>query len=547
VDGAVVPAVVLDLVFTVPVLAVAVVPVWAVVDVVLPFCVDGEEEQPATANDPTATRAPARHLAFIGRSILSAATRRGSEHTACSHPRMAPPKKTLPFELTRTGDSPRLVRVPDQLSLVPGAGWRVGVAFLSNKEAMVTTIDGWVAPGFEAVREAFQQNFDEGAEVGAGFAAYHRGKKVADLWGGIADEKTGRPWDEDTLVLVYSTTKGATAMCANRLAQQRSLDMEAPVSTYWPEFAQAGKEQITVAQLLSHRAGLAWTDGRMSFDDAVTWTPVIDALQRQAPSWPPGSAHGYHATTYGWLVGEVVRRVSGRSLGTYLRDEITGPLGAEFFVGLPPSEQSRVARLVSFLDSSEPGRPLASLADGADQFAGLEEQIAHYLAPDGPLTKALGAPGGAFSDPDVWDDPRLHAAEIPAANGICDARSLARLYGACVSEVGVDSGGTFRILTPEQLDRALVPQTEGPDVVLLGLDMQWGLGFMLNRGMVGMAGLGGPRSFGHFGMGGSAGWADPDLELGMGYVMNRMSMGTTGDMRSFRLMQASIAAAREAA
>jgi CubicO group peptidase (beta-lactamase class C family) len=415
----------------------------------------------------------------------------------------------------------------------------------------MTIISGWVAPGFEAVREAFQTNFDEGSEVGAAFGAYHRGKKVVDLWGGIADTRTERSWDEDTLVLVYSTTKGITAMCANKLAQEGAIDVEAPVTTYWPEFAKAGKEEVTVADLLSHQAGLAWIDDSLSFEEALAWDPVIKALERQAPSWLPGTAHGYHATTYGWLVGEVVRRVSGRSLGTYLRDEVAGPLGAEFFVGLPASEEHRVARLVSFLESLESGRPLQALGADGGSVAGLDaislgEQAAHYLAPDGPLSKALSAPGGALSDPEVWDDPRLHAAEIPAANGICDARSLACLYGACVSDVATTSGGSFRIINSEQLDRALRPLTEGPDAVLLGLDIQWGLGFMLNRGIVGAAGLGGPRSFGHFGMGGSAGWADPDIELGMGYVMNRMEISTTGDIRSFRLMQACVGAARQA-
>jgi CubicO group peptidase (beta-lactamase class C family) len=414
----------------------------------------------------------------------------------------------------------------------------------------MASIDGWVDPGFGPVHEAFQANFDEGLEDGAAFSAYHRGRKVVDLWGGVADTTTGRPWEEDALVLVYSTTKGATAMCANKLAEEGALDVDATVATYWPEFAQAGKEEVTVADLLSHRAGLAWTDGSLTYDQALAWDPVIEALERQAPSWPPGTAHGYHATTYGWLVGEVVRRISGRSLGTYLRQEVAGPLGADFFVGLPASEEHRVARLVSFLESMRAGRPLTPAGDiapgGSADPAGFEAQVARYLAPDGPLTKALGAPGGALSDPGVWDDPRLHAAEIPAANGIGDARSIACLYGSCVGPVATAAGGTGRTLGAGQLDRALVQQTEGPDAVLMGLDIQWGLGFMLNRGIVAAAGLGGPHSFGHFGMGGSAGWADPDLELGMGYVMNRMVVGTTGDTRSFRLMQACVEAARQA-
>jgi len=410
----------------------------------------------------------------------------------------------------------------------------------------VTTIDGWVAPGFEGVRDAFRTNFDEGTEVGAAFAAYHRGQKVVDLWGGVADRRSGRPWEEDTVVLVYSTTKGVTAMCANRLAQQGLLDVEAPAAHYWPEFAQAGKAAVTVADLLAHRAGLAWVDGTMSYDDMLRWDPVVEALERQAPSWPPGTAHGYHATTYGWLVGEVVRRITGRSVGTYLRDEITGPLGADFHIGLPPAEEGRVARLVSFLEGVEGGAP-GGVADalqsaGGPDLSQLADKAAEYLAPDGPLLKALLAPGGAFADDQVWQDPRLHQAEIPAANGIGDARSLACLYGACVSDVKAPSGETVRILTPEQLDAAVQPQTSGPDRILLGLDLQWGLGFIRNAGITALAKLGGPRAFGHFGMGGSAGWADPDTELGMGYVMNRMSLGTTGDARCYRLMQACLAA-----
>ncbi len=416
----------------------------------------------------------------------------------------------------------------------------------------MTTISGWVAPGFEGVRDVFQANFDAGVEVGAAFGAYHRGEKVVDLWGGIADKRTQEPWNEDTLVLVYSTTKGVVAMCANRLVQQGALDVEAPVVTYWPEFAQAGKETVTVADLLSHRAGLAWVDGTMSFEDMIRWDPVVEALERQVPSWPPGTAHGYHATTYGWLVGEVVRRITGMSVGTYLRTEIAGPLGADFFIGLPASEEPRVARLVSFVEGLASGTATLSAASDDVPQAGpsldeLAELAKTYFAPGGPLFKAMSAPGGALTDEEVWHSPELHAAEIPAANGICDARSLALLYGACVDEAQMPSGETFRIMAPGQVDRAVQQQTNGPDVVLLGLDIQWGLGFNVNSGIIGAAGLGGPRAFGHFGMGGSAGWADPDLRLGMGYVMNRMDIGTTGDTRSFRLMRSCIDAAQHAA
>jgi CubicO group peptidase (beta-lactamase class C family) len=184
-------------------------------------------------------------------------------------------------------------------------------------------------------------------------------------------------------------------------------------------------------------------------------------------------------------------------------------------------------------DSPQAGPNLAELAELAKV----------YFAPGGPLFKAMSAPGGALTDEEVWHSPALHAAEIPAANGICDARSLALLYGACVSDVTTPSGELFRILTPEQVDRAVEQQTKGPDEVLMGLDIHWGLGFNVNSGLIGAAGLGGPRAFGHFGMGGSVGWADPDLQLGLGYVMNRMEIGTTGDTRSFRLMRSCIDAA----
>jgi len=435
-----------------------------------------------------------------------------------------------------------------------------------------------VASGWEDVRRAFEHNFEAGKEVGAAFSAYHRGEKVVDLWGGIADQTTGRTWEEDSMVLVYSTTKGATAMCANKLADQGALDVDAPVSEYWPEFAQAGKERVTVADLLSHRAGLAWTDGTMSVEEMFAWDPVIHALEAQRPSWPPGSAHGYHATTYGWLVGEVVRRVTGRSLGTYLREEITEPLSADFYVGLPAAEEPRVARLIQFsmsgmLASNSPlaggsssDRPTGSApksagetrseaveAESAAAAAGLgsggnelAELVNYYLGHDGPLLKALTAPGGVFRDESLWQDPRLFAAEIPAANGICDARSLALLYSSCLGDVVGASGEKARTLSAKQLERALHQETQGPDAVLFGLDIQWGLGFMLNRGLVAAGGMGGPSSFGHFGMGGSMGWADPDLELSTGYVMNRMAIGTTGDTRSYRLVQACVAAASQA-
>jgi CubicO group peptidase (beta-lactamase class C family) len=401
----------------------------------------------------------------------------------------------------------------------------------------MTETQGWTAPGWEGVRDVFVANFASGGEVGAAFSAYHRGEKVVDLWGGVADQATGRAWDEDAIVPVFSTTKGATAICAHTLAEAGRLDVDAPVTTYWPEFGQAGKEAMPVSYLLAHRAGLAWVDGTMSLEDALAWEPVIRALEVQAPAWEPGTKHGYHATTYGWLVGEVVKRIAGRSLGTYFRDEVAGPLGLDFWIGLPESEEPRTAMLIpsGFGETSEDAGADEDLdpeiakakAENAEQ---LRELIRSIMGPDTMLGKALYAPGGALAAPDVWNTREVHAAEIPAANGVCDARSLAKLYAACVSEVdGV------RILGPAQAKAATQQQTEGPDVVLMDMDLQFGLGFMLHAGMVP---LGGPGSFGHFGMGGSVGWADPETELAMGYVMNRMDMGMAGDTRSYNLIAA---------
>ena len=420
-------------------------------------------------------------------------------------------------------------------------------------------IHGWTAAGWQAVEEAFRANFDERHEVGAAFSAYHRGEKVVDLWGGIADETTGAPWEEDTVVLVFSTTKGATALTANLLAQRGQLDVGAPVREYWPEFAAAGKQDVTVDHLLTHRAGLAWVDRLLSIEEALGWEPVVRALEAQAPSWEPGRAHGYHATTFGWLVGEVVRRISGASLGTTFRTEVAEPLGLDFHIGLPESEEPRVARMVSILDAIASGRlgsgpvleggPAGGAGDGGNRdsfgeadgayLAALAERAAEYLAPDGPLFKALNAPtGNAIEEGDMLHSREVHAAELPAFNGIGDARSLARMYGACIGEVVTEGGEKVRLLDDSQLEAAVRQRTEGPDQILLGLDIQWGLGFMVNRGIIGSAGLGGPRAFGHFGMGGSGAWADPDAELAMAYVMNRMDIGTTGDRRMFSLMQA---------
>ena len=389
----------------------------------------------------------------------------------------------------------------------------------------MTEIHGEVAPGFERVRDAFQKNFDEGKEIGAAFSAYHRGLKVVDLWGGVADPGTGAEWKQDTIMLVFSTTKGATAICANKLAEDGLLDVDAPVIDYWPEFAANGKSEIPVSYLLSHQAGLAWIDGDMTAEEALSWEPVVAALAEQRPSWDPGSQHGYHATTYGWLVGEVIRRITGTSVGTYFREEIAAPLGLDFWIGLPEEQEPRVGKLTPMI----PGEiTVEKLVDPGDD--PVAQMIAAFLGPATMLGKALFAPGGSLTDQQIWNSRAMRAAEVPAANGVGDARSLARMYAACIGEVdGV------RLLSTEQVKRATTQQTKGPNKVLMDMDIQFGLGFMLPSTLMT---LGGPNGFGHFGAGGSVGWADPDPELSFGYVMNRMDLGLAGDLRSFNLINA---------
>jgi CubicO group peptidase (beta-lactamase class C family) len=396
------------------------------------------------------------------------------------------------------------------------------------------TVHGTVAPGFEGVREAFAENFTREldplnamlhgpgpAELGAAVSVWHQGSKVVDLWGGIADSRSGAPYDHDTLQLVFSTSKGVTAICANLLADRGQLDLDAPVTEYWPEFAQAGKASMPVRWLLSHRAGLPWIDTEMTIEEALDWDAVTDALANQAPVWEPGGQHGYHATTFGWLVGEVVRRISGKGLGQFVQDELSTPLGLDLWIGLPAELHPRVAPLeiIELPDDPVMG-PLV------DQFVGPETNLGRALFAPGGAFRTAGF--GSFNRPDVW------SAEIPAANCITDARSLAKLYAACVTEVPA-AGGPRRLLSPAAVANAAERQTDGVDKVLMDLDLQYGLGFNLpGPALV----LGGDRSFGHYGAGGSVGFADPDAGLGFGYVMNKMFLGLSGDPRSGSLIEA---------
>jgi CubicO group peptidase (beta-lactamase class C family) len=384
----------------------------------------------------------------------------------------------------------------------------------------MTSIGGTVESGFEGVRAAFEANFDQHDDVGAACSAYVGGRKVVDLWGGIADVETGEPYGQETLQLVFSTTKGATAVCAHILAQRGELDLDAPVATYWPEFKQAGKEDIPVRWLLCHKAGLPYVDQELTLEEALAWDPMIAALEVQAPVWEPGTAHGYHATTYGWLVGEVVRRISGKSLGTFFADEVATPLGLEFWIGLPDEQQSRVAPLIGGIAGDVPDDPA------------IKELIAQFMGPDTMLGKALSAPSHVFAGEGTWNRPDVRAAEIPAANGVTNARSLARMYAALIGEV--EGGPSGSLLTPEQVAAAATCHTSGADKVIM-FDTTIGLGFWTASVF---APYGGAASFGHGGAGGSVGFADPVNDIGFGYVMNKMKAGLSGDPRTRTLITA---------
>ena len=376
-------------------------------------------------------------------------------------------------------------------------------------------IHGGVADGFGAVADAFERNFAEHGELGAAFSLYVNGEVKADLWAGVADKGTGRPWNEDTLQLVFSTTKGAAAICVARLVDAGLISYDDPVATHWPEFAANGKGEITIAQMMSHQAGLPYLDAELGFDDAMAVTPMVEALAAQAPIWKPGTRHGYHAVTYGWLAGELVRRVDGRTLGTYFAEEIAGPLGLEFWIGLPESEEPRVARLEAVPPPADP-----NVAALMEQFIGPGTVAWKALTVNGALTT-----GGE----NAFNTRAVHATEMPAANGITTARSLARMYAATVGPVD-----GIRLVGDATLGRATAEAVNGPDAVLV-FPSQFGLGFMRHGTLTPMLAA---SSFGHAGAGGSLGYADADAQVGYGYVMNQMASGIAGDPRTITLTDA---------
>jgi CubicO group peptidase (beta-lactamase class C family) len=378
--------------------------------------------------------------------------------------------------------------------------------------------DGFVAPGWEPVKAAFEKNFELGEEVGASAAVYHRGVRVVDIWGGSFDATNDRPYDDSTLQLMFSTTKGIVAIAVAMCVQRGLLDYDEKVATYWPEFAAHGKGGATVAQLMSHQCGLIAPDAPVTLADALDWKTITTMLADTKPDWPIGSGHGYHAVTFGFLAGELIRRADGRSPGQFLADEIAGPLGVELWIGLPEEQEPRVSPII--------GRPL----NEDNPNPAIRAMLEMFLGPETRGGRALFL-NGALQVDDAFNRRDVHAAEVPAANGIGTAHALAKLYAATMSPI--DGVQLLNEATRERA-RATVTPADEPDLCLV-MPTTFGMGFMTYGMFTPFAGAG---SYGHAGAGGSNAYAQPERDLAVGYVMNKMAANLAADGRAQRITQA---------
>ncbi|MFI2434828.1 serine hydrolase domain-containing protein [Streptomyces sp. NPDC018693] len=379
-------------------------------------------------------------------------------------------------------------------------------------------VHGAVAGGFEPVREAFVRNFETLGERGAAVTVYRDGHKVVDLWGGTRDVDGTAPWEPGTAQIVRSATKGVAAAVLLLLHQRGELDLDAPVGAYWPEYKTAGKERTPVRDLLAHRAGVPALDRPLTPAEAADPELGAAAVAAQAPAWEPGTAHGYHAQTYSWLTGELVRRVTGRSIGAWIADEIAGPAGADLWLGLPPAHAHRVGRVGQIDAPAQTGalrtRPKQSVSDAYADPASLTRRAFAAITPL----------------PDE-NDPAYRAAVLPASNGIATADGLARFYAALIGPV---DGGTTRLFTPETVELARGERSAGADRVLV-VHTRFGLGYMLHGAA---SPLLFPTSFGHPGRGGALGLADPESGVAFGYVTNGFRKSVTADPRAQALLRA---------
>ena len=377
---------------------------------------------------------------------------------------------------------------------------------------------GSVAKGFEGVRAEFERNFRERGEIGAAVAAYWRGEKVVDLWGGRRKPDGHEPWNEDTLVVVNSTTKGLAAMTVAVANSRGWIDYDAPVAEYWPEFAQNGKEAITVRQLLSHEAGLVWIDEPLHFEDLHDLDYVAAVLSRQKPAWEPGTRHGYHAMTIGLYMQELIRHVDPehRTLGRFFHEEIARPLQIEFYIGLPPEiPDERLAQLRTF----SPARGIRALRSTPIR------TVVRIIWPWSLLRKSM-----LFADLDP-NDRRSLEIELPAGNGVGTARAIARAYSALA-----EGGAELEITAATLASLTAIHEVERPMDAVMGIPSWISLGYVRPGPQLAFGSS--QRAFGTPGAGGSFAFADPDARLGFAYVMNNMNYYFFDDPREKPLRDA---------
>jgi CubicO group peptidase (beta-lactamase class C family) len=375
-----------------------------------------------------------------------------------------------------------------------------------------------VDPKFAAVREAFEQNFEDRGEVGASVCLSVEGQTVVDLWGGTRDVKTGAPWTEDTVSIVFSCTKAATAICAHILIDRGLLDLNAPVTRYWPEFGKHGKDKTTVAMMLNHESAVPALRDPVKPGGFLDWDYMVSRMEEEDPFWEPGTRNGYHMVNFGWTVGELVRRVSGKSLGTFFADEVAGPTGADFWIGVPDGFD----------------RPIADILPYVPQAGDQLNDFTTALLTDPTSIQAL-----SFLNNGGWDTnaPESHRAEIGGAGGISNARGQVAMY----TPLATDSG---QLVSSERLAHmSMVTTATNRDATLLA-PTRFGPGFMKsmdNRGQPfgdQMSAIIGERAFGHVGAGGSIGFADPECRLALSYTMNQMGQGLLVNERGQSLIDA---------
>jgi len=367
-------------------------------------------------------------------------------------------------------------------------------------------IHGECDPQFSKVKETFEKLYQEDREIGSCFAVYKDGKPLIDLWGGFQDKEKTKPWQKDNLVTVYSTTKGVAAFCIALAMEKGLLKYEEKVSTYWPEFATNGKADITVGMLMSHQAGICSPETR-NLEDYYNQNLMAEKLAGMTPIWEPGTASGYHSMTFGWLTSELILRVTGKSLGTFFREEVGDQHEIDFFIGLPESEDHRVAELVPF-----------ELVSNRNS----EQQV--------ELTEAQKSQANSAGTLNIHNTKAWRQAEIPSANGQGSAGGLAKLYSLIVPE-----DNSLKLLKDDTVNQMTTMQIEGRDLVL-AVQVRWGVGFILNKHKI----IYGPieGAFGHSGYGGSCAFGDPENKIGVSYVMNRMLDNFNADGRSIELINA---------